>query len=164
MQSNQILSPCLWYDGQVEEAAEFYVSIFPDSRIDEVLRSHADWPGGNTGDAVLVSFTLAGLPYQALNGGPDQPFNESVSLSIAYDDQAKVDYYWEALTAGGGEPIQCGWLKDRFGLRWQVVPRALMRMMLDDDREKAGRAMQAMMQMVKIDIAEVERTYADATQ
>jgi len=164
MQSDQVLSPCLWYDGQAEEAAEFYVSVFPDSHIDDVLRSQADWPGGKAGDAVLVSFTLAGLPYQALNGGPDQPFNESVSLSIACDDQAEVDYYWDALIAGGGEPIQCGWLKDRYGLRWQVVPRALMRMMLDEDRERAGRAMQAMMQMVKIDIAEVERAYAGAAR
>lgn len=162
MQSNQILSPCLWYDGKAEEAAEFYVSVFPNSRIDKVLRSPSDWPAGKAGDAILVSFKLAGMPYQAMNGGPNEPFNNSVSLSITCENQAQVDHYWEALTAGGGEPIQCGWLQDRYGLRWQVVPRALMRMMHDDDREKAGRVMQAMMEMVKLDIAELERAYGGA--
>jgi predicted 3-demethylubiquinone-9 3-methyltransferase (glyoxalase superfamily) len=164
MQSNQILSPCLWYDGKAEEAAEFYVSVFPDSRIEEVLRSPCDWPSGEAGDVILVSFTLAGMPYQAMNGGPNEPFNNSVSLSITCENQAEVDHYWEALTAGGGQPVQCGWLTDKYGLRWQVVPRALMRMMHDDDPEKAGRVMQAMMQMVKLDIGELERAYAEMTQ
>jgi predicted 3-demethylubiquinone-9 3-methyltransferase (glyoxalase superfamily) len=163
-QTNQILSPCLWYDGKAEEAAEFYVSVFPNSRIDKVLKSPCDWPAGKAGDAILVSFTLAGMQYQALNGGPNEPFNNSVSLSITCENQAEVDHYWEALTAGGGQPVQCGWLTDKYGLRWQVVPRALMRMMHDDDPEKAGRVMQAMMQMVKLDIGELERAYAEMTQ
>ena len=110
-----------------------------------------------------MSFTLAGMPYQALNGGPHEPFNNSVSLSITCENQAEVAH-WEALTADGGEPIQCGWLQDRYGLRWQVVPRALPRMLLDDDREKAGRVMEAMMQMVKFDIGKLGRACAGATQ
>ncbi len=159
MSSKQILSPCLWYDGNAEKAAKFYVSVFPNSRIDDVLRSQSDWPAGKAGDVLFVTFTLAGIPYQALNGGPDEPFNNSVSLSIACENQKEVDHYWEALTADGGEPIQCGWLKDKFGLRWQVVPRVLIEMMLDKDREKASRVMEAMMQMVKFDIAKLKQAY-----
>jgi predicted 3-demethylubiquinone-9 3-methyltransferase (glyoxalase superfamily) len=159
MEISQIISPCLWYDGKAEEAAALYVSVFPDSRIDEVLKSSADWPNGKAGDVILVSFTIAGMQFQALNGGPDETFNNAVSLSIACDNQAEVDHYWEALTADGGEAIQCGWLKDKYGLRWQVVPKALMEMMHDRNREKASRVMQAMMQMVKFDIAELKHAY-----
>ncbi|MFP4538769.1 MAG: VOC family protein [Dichotomicrobium sp.] len=159
MPSEDKISTCLWFDGKAEEAAEFYVSLFPDSRIDEKMKSASDWPAGKAGDVILVSFTLAGRPYQALNGGPNQPFNDSVSLSVTCEDQAEVDRYWEALTANGGEPVQCGWLKDRYGLRWQIVPRALIEMMHDPDPEKAGRVMAAMMEMVKIDIAKLKEAY-----
>lgn len=155
MEISQKIEPCLWFDGKAEEAAKFYVSIFPDSHMGAVLNSPADWPAGKAGDVILVSFTIAGMKFQALNGGPNTPFSEAVSMSITCADQAEVDYYWDALTAGGGEPIQCGWLKDKYGLRWQVVPTALMDMMHDTDPEKARRAMNAMMQMVKFDIAKL---------
>jgi predicted 3-demethylubiquinone-9 3-methyltransferase (glyoxalase superfamily) len=160
MEIKQKLSPCLWYDRKAEEAAALYVSIFPDSRVDDILKSHSDWPGGKAGDAVLVRFTIAGMQCQALNGGPDVPFNDSVSLTIYCEDQQEVDHYWQALTADGGEPVQCGWLKDRYGLRWQVVPAGLIEMMMDDDREKAARVMAAMMEMVKLDIDTLKRAYA----
>ncbi len=159
METKQVISPCLWYDGKAEEAAALYVSVFPNSRIDYVLKSDTDWPGGKAGDAILVGFTIAGMHYQALNGGPNEPFNNAVSMSITCDNQDEVDYYWEALAVGGGEPIQCGWLKDKYGLRWQVVPVALIEMMRDQDREKAKRVMEAMMQMVKLDIEKLKQAY-----
>jgi predicted 3-demethylubiquinone-9 3-methyltransferase (glyoxalase superfamily) len=155
----QVISPCLWYDGKAEEAAAHYISVFPDSEINDALKSDTAWPGGKLGDTVLVSFTIAGLQFQALNGGPDESFNNAVSLSIICKDQKEVDYYWDALTANGGEAIQCGWLKDKYGLRWQVVPKALIEMMHDKNRDKANRVMAAMMQMVKFDIATLKRAY-----
>lgn len=159
MKIAQKIEPCLWYDGNAEEAANFYVSVFPNSQIDDVLRSALDWPAGKAGDAILVSFTIAGLKFLALNGGSDEPFNNSVSLSINCEDQAEVDHYWDALMASGGSPFACGWLQDRFGLRWQVVPVELMEMMRDNDPEKAARVMGAMMQMVKFDVAELKKAY-----
>lgn len=159
MEITQIISPCLWYDGQAESAAEFYVAAFPNSHIDSVMKSGGGWPGGKAGDTILVSFSIAGQQFQAVNGGPNVPFNEAVSLSIACKDQAEVDRYWDALIADGGEAIQCGWLKDKYGVRWQVVPTVLMEMMQDKNREKANRAMGAMMQMVKLDIATLKRAY-----
>ncbi len=159
MSSDKKTATCLWYDGTAEQAAEFYVSLFPGSKIDYAARSDDDWPGGKAGDVILVGFTLAGQPYQAMNGGPGQPFNFSASISVSCRDQAEVDRYWEALTADGGEPIQCGWLKDRYGLYWQIVPEVFFGMMLDDDKDKRQRAMHAMMQMVKFDIAALEAAY-----
>jgi len=155
------ITPCLWFDGKAEEAATFYASILPDSRVDSVHRAPADYPSGKAGDALTVEFTLCGRPFLGLNGGPQFQFTEAISFSIACADQSEVDRYWEALTAGGGEPGPCGWLKDRFGLSWQVVPKRLTQLLGDKDRGRAGRAMEAMMKMGKIDIAALERA-ADA--
>ena len=154
------ISPCLWFDGDAEEAARLYTSLFPNSHIDSVDRSPADTPSGPEGTVITVSFTLAGRSYIALNGGPDFQFTEAVSFSIACDDQAEVDRYWDALLADGGEPSVCGWLRDRFGLSWQVIPRQLPEMLNSKDRDAARRAMQAMLKMVKIDVAELERAYS----
>jgi predicted 3-demethylubiquinone-9 3-methyltransferase (glyoxalase superfamily) len=153
------IKPCLWFDGVAEEAANFYVSLLPDSRIDRVNRSPADNPSTPAGAVLLVEFTLAGQPFQGLNGGPQFPFTEAVSFSVECEDQAEVDRLWDALTADGGKPVQCGWLKDRFGLSWQIVPKAMGRLMGGSDPAGAKRAMEAMMKMVKLDIAELERAY-----
>ncbi len=154
------ISPCLWFDGDAEEAARLYTSLFPNSHIDSVDRSPADTPSGPEGTVITVNFTLAGRSYIALNGGPDFKFTEAVSFSIDCDDQAEVDRYWDALLADGGEPSVCGWLRDRFGLSWQVIPRQLPEMLNSKDRDAARRAMQAMLKMVKIDVAELERAYS----
>ena len=153
------LYPCLWFDGQAEEAASFYVTLLADSRVDRVWRSPADTPSGPAGMVLTVDFTLAGQHFQGLNGGPDFTFNESISFVIECDDQAEVDRLWDALTADGGEPGPCGWLKDRFGISWQVVPRRLNEMLDDSDTDRARRAMEAMLQMGKIEVAELERAY-----
>jgi predicted 3-demethylubiquinone-9 3-methyltransferase (glyoxalase superfamily) len=151
------ITPCLWYDGQAQEAAEFYVTLLPNSRVDSVWRSPADTPSGLAGMVLVVDFTLAGEQFQGLNGGPDFKFNEAVSFVIECEDQAEVDRLWETLTADGGEPGPCGWLKDRFGMSWQIVPRQLNEMMQDPDKDKARRAMEAMLKMGKIEVAELER-------
>ena len=153
------ITPCLWFDGVAEQAANFYVSLLPDSRIDKVMRSPADNPSTREGDVLTVEFTLAGQPFMGLNGGPQFPFTEAVSFSIDCEDQAEVDRLWDALTADGGKPVQCGWLKDRYGLSWQIVPRAMGRILGGPDKAGAKRAMQAMMKMVKLDVAELERAY-----
>ena len=147
------ITPCLWFDGNGLEAAEFYVSLFPDSRIHHV----SPGPGGSP---LMIEFTLMGRPFQALNGGPHFTFNEAVSLVIPCDGQADVDRYWAALTEGGEESM-CGWLKDRFGLSWQVVPNELGDILGDADPERAARATQAMLQMRKLDL-EALRAAADA--
>ena len=146
------ITPCLWFDGQAEEAARFYTSVFPDSQITSLNRSPLDWPGGKAGGVILVEFTLMGQPHQALNGGPFTEFNEAVSLSVGCKDQDELDALWDALIADGGAPIQCGWLKDRFGLRWQIVPEEFENMMRSPDSEAVGRSMAAMMDMVKLDM------------
>jgi len=146
------ITPCLWFDGKAEEAAKFYTSLFPNSRIDKINRSPADTPSGPAGMVLTVDFTVAGQPFVGLNGGPDFKFNEAVSFSIDCEDQAEVDKYWDTLIAGGGEPSVCGWLKDRFGLSWQVIPRQLVEYMESPDREAAKRATEAMLQMTKIDV------------
>ena len=151
---------CLWFDGQAEEAARFYTSLFPNSRITAVNRSPADTPSGPKDSVITVDFTLDGRSYMGLNGGDDFKFNEAISLSIDCADQAEVDRYWEALLSDGGEESVCGWLKDRFGLSWQVVPHRLTEMYASPDRAAAERAMQAMLKMVKLDVAELERAYA----
>src|SRR5690349_21832913 len=153
------ITPCLWFDHNAEEAANFYVSIFPDSHIDQVDRSPADNPSAREGEVITVEFTLAGQRFQALNGGPDFQFNEAISMSIDCKDQAEVDRYWDLLIANGGEPSVCGWLKDRFGLSWQVVPHRLTEMYESGDRDGARRAMQAMLTMQKLDIAELEAAF-----
>jgi predicted 3-demethylubiquinone-9 3-methyltransferase (glyoxalase superfamily) len=156
----QRVTPCLWFDGQAEEAANFYVALLPDSRIDKVSRAPADYPSGEAGKVLLVEFTLDGRGYQALNGGPHFKLTEAFSLSVACADQAEVDRLWSVLTADGGKAVQCGWLKDKFGLSWQIVPEALSRMMKSGDAAQSARVFKAMMQMVKLDIAQLERAYA----
>ena len=151
--------PCLWFDHQAEEAANFYVSLLPDSRVDNVWRSPADTPSGPEGMVLLVDFTLAGQPLQGLDGGPDFTFTEAVSLVIECDDQAEVDRLWDALLADGGEPGPCGWLKDRYGLSWQIVPKRLNEMLEGPDRDGARRAMQAMLQMGKLEVEPLERAF-----
>jgi predicted 3-demethylubiquinone-9 3-methyltransferase (glyoxalase superfamily) len=152
--------PCLWFDGRAEEAAGFYTALLPNSRIDNVWRSPAATPSGPEGMVLLVDFTLGGQQFQGLNGGPDFTFNESVSFVIECDDQSEVDRLWDALLADGGAPGPCGWLKDRFGLSWQIVPKALNEMLESDDADGARRAMEAMLRMGKLDIEELRRAYA----
>jgi predicted 3-demethylubiquinone-9 3-methyltransferase (glyoxalase superfamily) len=153
------ITPCLWYDGKAEEAANFYVSLLPDSRIDKVVRSPADYPAGNAGDVLMVEFTLAGQSFLAMNGGPGPVFTDATSFIINCDDQAEVDRLWDTLTAEGGTPVACGWLKDRYGLPWQITPTELPKLIAGPDPEKARRAMEAMMGMVKLDIGELRRAY-----
>ena len=155
------ISVCLWFDGKAQEAAEFYTSLFSDSRIDNVDRAPGDNPSTPEGAVLTVGFTLAGRSFIGLNGGPDFTFSEAISLSIDCADQAEVDHYWNALIADGGEESQCGWLKDRFGLSWQVVPRQLIEMLGSSDRDAARRAMEAMLQMQKIDVATLQQAYED---
>lgn len=153
--------PCLWFDGNAEEAATFYTQLIPDSHIDRVWRSPAETPSGPAGMVLTVDFTVAGQRLQGLNGGPDFQFTEAISLVIECDGQAEVDRLWDALTADGGEPGPCGWLKDRFGLSWQIVPREFNQLMNDPDPERARRAMEAMLKMGKLDVEELRRA-ADA--
>jgi predicted 3-demethylubiquinone-9 3-methyltransferase (glyoxalase superfamily) len=153
------ITPCLWFDGQAEEAARFYTSLLPDSRIVEVMRSAADNPSTPEGAVLTVDFTVAGQHFVGLNGGPEFPFTEAVSFMIDCPDQVEVDRLWAALTEGGGSPGQCGWLKDRFGVSWQVVPSRLTELLNSPDRDGARRAMQAMLPMTKLDIAELERAF-----
>jgi predicted 3-demethylubiquinone-9 3-methyltransferase (glyoxalase superfamily) len=152
----QKVTPFLWFDRQAEEAARFYVSLLPDSRIDRVVRSPADTPSGPAGMALTVEFTLSGVRFVALNGGPQYRFTEAVSFNIACQDQAEVDRLWSALSEGGSEG-RCGWLKDRWGLSWQIVPTRLHELLSDKDPARARRAMQAMLGMSKLNIAELER-------
>jgi predicted 3-demethylubiquinone-9 3-methyltransferase (glyoxalase superfamily) len=156
MSDTQKITPCLWFENQALEAAQFYTSLLPNSEIRYVQKSGSDYPGGKAGAVLMVAFTIAGHHYQALNGGPHDAFNNAISLSISCADQAEVDRLWAALTADGGKPVQCGWLKDKYGLSWQIVPKRLVELMSDPDAAKSKRVMQAMMQMVKLDIAQLE--------
>jgi predicted 3-demethylubiquinone-9 3-methyltransferase (glyoxalase superfamily) len=153
------IAPCLWFNGAAEEAATFYVSLLPDSAIGVVSRygKGAAFPAGS---ALMVEFNLFGQRFQALNGGPRFTFNESISFSISCRDAGEVDRYWAALTKDGGEEGRCGWLKDRFGVSWQIVPNGLGALMSDPDPVRAGRAAQAMMTMKKLDL-DVMRAAAD---
>ena len=150
------LFPCLWFNGDAEEAANFYVTLLPDSHVDRVWCSPAETPSGPAGMVLTVDFTLAGQPLQGLNGGPHFTFNEAVSFVIDCEDQGEVDRLWDALTANGGEPGPCGWLKDRHGLSWQFVPRRLDELLNDPDPDRARRAMEAMLKMGKIEVAQLE--------
>lgn len=154
--------PCLWFERDAEEAAAFYTSLLPDSHIDNVWHSPAETPSGPAGMVLTVEFTVAGQPFLILAGGPaDFAFNESVSFVIETEDQTETDRLWDALTANGGEPGPCGWLKDRYGLSWQITPKRLNELTSDPNPDRARRAMEAMLQMGKIEIAELERA-ADA--
>ncbi|MFI6206410.1 VOC family protein [Streptomyces sp. NPDC051041] len=150
---------CLWFDDRAEEAAHHYVSIFENSRIGRIGRRTEAGPGP-AGSVLTVEFTANGQKFVALNGGPEFTFNEAISFQILCADQAEVDHYWTRLTEGGGEEGPCGWLKDRYGVSWQVVPERLIEMTTDPDQEKAGRATRAMLSMGKLDIAALEKAYA----
>jgi predicted 3-demethylubiquinone-9 3-methyltransferase (glyoxalase superfamily) len=149
----QKISTCLWFDTQAEEAANFYVSLFDDSEVTDVQHLEGTPSGDNV---ALAFFRLAGKEFMAINGGPQFPFTEAVSISVGVEDQAEVDRLWAALTADGGEEGQCGWLKDKFGLSWQVVPERMGELLSDPDPERRQRAMQAMLQMQKIDVKVLE--------
>ena len=155
------ITPFLWFDTQAEEAANFYISVFKNSKLKEVTRFGDDVPGPK-GQVMVVAFTLDGQDFIALNGGPMFKFTEAVSFVVDCQDQEEVDYYWNKLTENGGEESMCGWLKDKFGLSWQIVPKRLNELMADPDPVKAGRVTQAMLQMRKIVIADLQRAYDQA--
>ncbi|MYS24637.1 Glyoxalase superfamily enzyme, possibly 3-demethylubiquinone-9 3-methyltransferase [Streptomyces sp. DvalAA-14] len=151
----------LWFDGQAEEAAEFYVSVFKNAEIGRIARYTEAGPG-EPGAVVTVEFTANGQRFVGINGGPQFTFDEAISFQIHCDDQAEIDYYWGALTANGGHEVQCGWLRDRFGLSWQVIPSELTDLISSPDAEGATRASRAMLSMKKLDIAELKRAFAAA--
>jgi predicted 3-demethylubiquinone-9 3-methyltransferase (glyoxalase superfamily) len=153
------ISPCLWFDGEAEEAAKLYVSLLPDSRIETVQNTTIDGPAGKAGTVLVVEFTLAGQRFMALNGGMRMEYTHAVSFKIDCADQAEVDRLWDALLADGGKPEQCGWLRDRFGVPWQIVPSVLLQYLGGPDKAGAARAMQAMLGMVKLDIEGLRRAY-----
>jgi len=154
------ITPNLWFDTQAKDAADFYVSVFPNSEVRNVSY-YGDAGPGTAGTVLTVDFVLDGNPFTAINGGPQFTFDEAVSFVVNCKDQDEVDYYWDALLAGGGEESQCGWLKDRFGLSWQIVPDEMGELMTDPDPERAQRAMQATLRMKKLDVAAL-RAAADA--
>jgi len=157
------ITPCIWYNRDAEEAANFYVTLLPDSRIDQVNRAPIDYPSGSAGQVLTVIFTLAGQRYCGLNGGPVFPQTEAVSFMIETDDQGETDRLWDAIVSNGGRESACGWCKDKWGVSWQVTPRRLLELTTDPDQERAGRAMAAMMEMRKIDIAAIEKAAAGQT-
>jgi predicted 3-demethylubiquinone-9 3-methyltransferase (glyoxalase superfamily) len=152
------ISPCLWFDGEAEEAANFYVSLLPDSRINHVQKNVGDSPAGKAGSVLVVDFTLAGQRFLALNGGRRFEYTHAISFAVDCANQAEVDRLWDALSDGGSTE-QCGWLKDRYGVSWQIVPTALGELLGDPDPAKAQRVMQAMLQMIKLDIAGLKAAY-----
>ncbi|HSU55527.1 MAG TPA: VOC family protein [Candidatus Dormibacteraeota bacterium] len=147
---------CLWYDGDAEEAADFYARTFPNSSVGAVHRAPGDFPSGKEGDALMVEFTVMGIPCLGLNGGPGVKHNEAFSFQVATEDQAETDRYWNAIVANGGEESACGWCKDKWGLSWQITPSALLSAVTGPDRAAAKRVFEAMMQMSKIEIAGIE--------
>ena len=153
MARNQL---CLWFDGTAEAAVHFYAETFPDSAVGAVLRAPGDYPAGKRGDVLTVEFTVMGIPCIGLNGGPDVTPNEAFSFQVVTEDQAETDHYWNALLGNGGTAIGCGWCKDRWGIRWQITPRALLEAIRDPDPDAARRAFEVMMHMTKIDIAAIE--------
>ncbi len=154
MEFNAKVRTCLWFDGDGHEAADFYVSLLPESYIENVLHRSPEEP------PLVVEFTLAGSPMMVLNGGPQFSHSEAASISVLTKDQEETDWLWSALTADGGTEGMCAWLKDKYGVSWQIVPKALPRMLASDDRAAAGRAMAAMMEMRKIDIAALHAAFA----
>jgi predicted 3-demethylubiquinone-9 3-methyltransferase (glyoxalase superfamily) len=159
------IAPCLWFDTQASDAARFYCSIFKNSKIgrgNDYPDAGKETHGKNAGSKMAVEFELEGMPFLALNGGPHFTFNEAVSFQVFCETQDEIDYYWNALTADGGQESRCGWLKDKFGLSWQVVPAGVAAMLSGQDPAAASRVMKAVMQMKKFDIAAIERAYAGA--
>ncbi len=153
------ITPNLWFDGNAEEAAAFYASIFPGGAVTSVLRAPGDNPSTREGAVLLASFSICGMPFTGLNGGPQFRFTEAVSFEIGCADQAEADYYWEALVAGGGEHSMCGWLKDRYGLSWQVVPKQAGDYLGGPDPDGARRAMEAMLTMTRLDVDALRAAY-----
>ena len=151
--------PFLWYATEAEEAARFYASIFPDSRVDGVTTMMSESPSGPPGSVKVVDFTLLGQRFQAMTAGPHHEFNDAISMVVLCDDQAELDKYWNALLDGGGQEQACGWLNDKYGLRWQIVPARLVEMMADKDKVRSKRVSDAMMEMVKLDIGKLEQAY-----
>ncbi|MDK4711078.1 VOC family protein [Rhizobium sp. CNPSo 4039] len=152
------IAPCLWFAREAEEAANFYVSLFPDSRIDHVQKNIVDMPSGKSDEVLVVTFTLAGQRFMALNGGDRIEYNHAISLEVECADQTEVDRLWDGL-AEGGAPVHCGWVTDRYGVYWQIVPAVLRKYIADPDPAKAARVMRAWMGMVKLDIAALEAAY-----
>jgi predicted 3-demethylubiquinone-9 3-methyltransferase (glyoxalase superfamily) len=152
---------CLWYDSNAEEAARFYASVFPDSRVTNVYRAHADYPAGKQGDVLTVEFTVLGTPCLGINGGPGVPHTDAFSFQVATESQAETDQYWDAIIGNGGQASACGWCKDKWGISWQITPVALMQGIQDPDPAVAKRVFEAMMSMVKIDIAAIEAARRD---
>lgn len=149
----------LWYAKEAEEAARFYTSIFPDSRVDRVTAMRSESPSGPAGSVKVVDFTLFGQRFQAMTAGPHHDFNDAISLTVACDDQAELDRYWNAFLESGGKPQACGWLVDRWGVRWQIVPAIFDEMMADEDPARSKRVTDAVMQMVKFDIAALKKAH-----
>ena len=150
------IAPCLWFDGQAEEAARFYAATFPDSEVTAVHRAPGDYPSGKQGDVLTVEFTVCGMAFVGLNGGPHFTFNEAVSFQVYTDTQEETDRYWNAIVGTGGEESQCSWCKDRWGLSWQIAPRVLIEAVGSSDKAVAKRAFDAMITMRKIDHARIE--------
>ena len=158
----QKITPFLWFDNQAEEAAEFYTSVFENSKVGKIIRydeAAAKAAGGPVGSVLTIEFEIGGQKFTALNGGPEFKFNEAISFVVNCDTQKEVDYFWEKLSADGGQESQCGWLKDKFGVSWQIVPTVLIEMLQDKDSEKSERVMKAMLQMQKIDIKTLKEAY-----
>ncbi len=156
------ISPFLWYIKEAEEAARLYVSIFPDSSIDHVSAMQAESPSGPPGSVTVVQFRLFGQSFMAMSAGPLDPFNHAISFYVDCEDQAEIDRYWDALLADGGKAEECGWVRDKFGVAWQIVPRYLTESMSDPDQEKAKRVSEAMLKMTKLDIAKLKEAAGDA--
>jgi predicted 3-demethylubiquinone-9 3-methyltransferase (glyoxalase superfamily) len=156
----QKITPFLWYTKEAEEAANLYASVFPDSRVNRVVSMPAESPSGPPGSVKIVDFVLCGQPFTAMSAGPLDKFNHSISFVVKCDTQEEIDRYWNGLLADGGSAEQCGWLRDRFGLSWQIVPAVLAELMSDSDQAKAKRAANAMMKMVKFDIAALKAAHA----
>ena len=152
---------CLWFDGDAEEAARFYASVFPDSAVTAVHRAPGDYPAGKQGDVLTVEFTVLGIPCLGLNGGPGHPHTDAFSFQVATTDQAETDRYWNAIVDNGGQGIACSWCRDRWGISWQIAPAMLMDAIAHPDPAKARRAFEAMMTMVRIDIATIEAALRD---
>jgi predicted 3-demethylubiquinone-9 3-methyltransferase (glyoxalase superfamily) len=154
--------PFFWYAKEAEEAAQFYASIFPNSRVDRVTTMQSESPSGPPGSVKVVDFTLFGQRFQAMSAGPQDPFNHAISMVVLCEDQAELDRYWNALLKGGGQTEACGWLRDKYGVAWQIVPAVLDEMMADKDPLRSKRATDAMLGMIKLDIAKLQAAYSGA--